>query len=276
MPTWLSECFTVEKPIIGMLHAPPLPGAPRYAGSWPDILNHVLWDADELVSGGIHGLILENYGDAPFFPRRVPPHVTASLTALAVAVKTRFNVPLGINVLRNDGQSALGIAVAAGAQFIRVNVLCGARVTDQGLIEAVAYDLLRERRALGADSIRILADVNVKHSAPLAPRSVADEVEDLLTRGGADAVIVTGAATGQAVDLVELQQVQQAVAGRAPVLVGSGVCASNIASLRPYADAFIVGSSLKHDSRPENPVDAQRVKALCNDQGTASRKRMTQ
>ncbi len=215
MPHWLSGCFGVEKPILGMLHAPPLPGSPRYAGSWPKVLDHVLRDAEALVSGGIHGLMLENYGDAPFFPHRVPAHVTANLTALAVAVKSRFDVPLGINVLRNDGQAALAVALSAGAQFIRVNILCGARVTDQGLIEAIAHDLLRDRRTLGAENIRILADVNVKHSAPLAPSSIADEVEDLLTRGGADALIVTGAATGQAVDLGELQQVHQAVAGRA-------------------------------------------------------------
>jgi membrane complex biogenesis BtpA family protein len=246
-----------------MLHAPPLPGAPRYAGTWSGVLDQVLRDAEALVSGGVQGLMLENFGDAPFFPGRVPAHVTAALTALAVAVKTRFAVPLGINVLRNDGLSALAVALAAGAQFIRVNVLCGARVIDQGLIQGIAHDLLRQRRTLGAEAIRILADVNVKHSAPLAVRPLAEEVDDLLSRGGADALIVTGAATGQAADLQELQQVRQAAAGRAPVFVGSGVTAENIAALLPHADGFIVGSSLKHGGRPENPVDLQRVRVLC-------------
>jgi membrane complex biogenesis BtpA family protein len=263
MATWLADYFAAEKPILGMLHAPPLPGSPRYAGIWSNVQEHVLRDAEALISGGVHGLMLENYGDTPFFPGRVPSQVTACLAVLARAVKSRFDVPLGINVLRNDGRSALAVALAAGAQFVRVNVLCGARVTDQGIIEGIAHDLLRERRTLDADSIRILADVNVKHSAPLAPRPIADEVEDLLTRGGADALIVTGAGTGKAADLAELQQVRQSAAGRAPVFVGSGVSIENIAVLRPDADAFIVGTCLKQGGRPENPVDPQRVRVLC-------------
>lgn len=262
MTTWISTCFGVEKPLIGMLHAPPLPGSPRYGGDWLAVRDHVLRDAEALVSGGLHGLLLENYDDAPFFPGRVPAHVAASLTALAVAVKGRFAVPLGINVLRNDGQTALAVAMAAEAQFIRVNILCGARLTDQGLIQGIAHDLLRDRRHLGADPIRILADVNVKHSAPLAIRPLEEEVNDLLSRGGADGLIVSGSATGQPVDRTELHQIHSAARGRAPVFIGSGVSAGTIANLLPHADAFIIGSSLKHDGRAEKPVDPQRVRAL--------------
>src|SRR5690606_13240725 len=114
------------------------------------------------------GLMLENFGDTPFYPRRVAAHTVAAMTAIAVEVRRQVDLPLGINVLRNDGLSALGIAAASGADFIRVNVLSGARVTDQGIVQGIAHDLLRERRWLGAESVKILADVNVKHSAPLA------------------------------------------------------------------------------------------------------------
>lgn len=262
MSHWLKDCFGVEKPLIGMLHAQPLPGSPRYGGSWQAVRDHVLRDAETLVAGGMHGLLLENYGDAPFFPGRVPTHVAACLTALAVQVRTAFDVPLGINVLRNDGCTALEVAQAAQAQFIRVNILCGARLTDQGVIEGIAHELLRLRRQLGADEVRILADVNVKHSAPLANRPIGDEVDDVLSRGLADALIVSGVATGKPADPAELLQVRTAAAGRAPVLVGSGVSAENIARLCPHADGFIVGSSLKPGGRIEQPVDLALVRSL--------------
>jgi membrane complex biogenesis BtpA family protein len=260
--TWLSKLFAAQKPLIGMLHVPPLPGSPCYGGNWPAVQDHVLRDAEALVSGGLHGLMLENYGDAPFFPGRVPAHVVASLTALAAGVRAQFDVPLGINVLRNDGQSALAVAQAVGAHFIRVNILCGARLTDQGVIQGIAHELLRDRRQLGAETIRILADVNVKHSAPLAARPIAEEIDDLLHRGGADGVIISGSATGKAADLAEVQRVHEAIAGRAPLIIGSGICAENLAAFLPHADAFIIGSSLKHEGRLENPIDVWRVEAV--------------
>lgn len=260
MKTWLANCFGVERPLIGMLHAPPLPGSPSYAGPWHAVRDFILKDAETLVAGGMHALLLENYGDVPFFPGRVPAEVAANLTALAVAVKQEFPVPLGINVLRNDGQTALAIALAAEAAFIRVNVLCGARLTDQGIVQGIAHDLLRDRARLRAEHIRILADVNVKHSVPLAARPLDEEVDDLLARGGADGVIVSGTATGKAADLDELAQVRRCALGWAPVFVGSGVSAENIAALLPLADAFIIGSSLK--AQIGQPVDPQRVRRL--------------
>ena len=168
----LPEWSNVAAPVIGMLHLPPLPGSARYDGDVGAAAACALRDADVLAAGGVHGLMLENYGDVPFFPGRVPAHVVAHMTAVACEVRRRFpGLPLGINVLRHDGRSALAVAHAAGAQFVRVNVLCGARVTDQGLLEGIAHDLLRDRSTLGArESVRIFADVDVKHSAPLAAR----------------------------------------------------------------------------------------------------------
>ena len=193
---WFPACFAgVTKPVIGMVHAPPLPGSPRYGGDPEAARDAMLRDAEALVKGGIDGLLLENFGDAPFWPRRVPAATVAHMTALAAELKRRFRVPLGINVLRNDGQSALAIAAAVGAQFIRVNVLCGARLTDQGLLEGIAAKLLRDRAALGASVVKIFADVNVKHSAPLAARPLDDEARELVERGGADGLIVTGPST---------------------------------------------------------------------------------
>jgi hypothetical protein len=253
---------TIPTPVIGMLHLQPLPGAPRFAGNFDAVREAMLADALALADGGVHGLMLENFGDNPFYPRRVPACVIANMTALAAEVRRTFaNLPLGINVLRNDGRSALAIAQAVGAAFIRVNVLCGARVTDQGVIQGIAHHLLRDRSRLGARAVAIMADIDVKHSAPLGVRAIDEEVRDLVERGGADAVIVSGAATGCAVDLEHLAVVRQA-AGGTPVWVGSGASAQNLGDLRAHAQGFIVGSALKHDGEAANPVDPQRVEAF--------------
>jgi membrane complex biogenesis BtpA family protein len=257
VPAWSS----IPRPVIGMLHLPALPGAPRYSGDLQAVTAAVLRDAEALASGGVHGLMLENFGDVPFYPRRVPAHVVAHMTAIASAVRARFDLPLGINVLRNDGQSALAVAQAAGAAFIRVNVLCGARVADQGVIEAIAHDLLRDRAMLGAINVRIFADVDVKHSAPLAARPLADDVADTLHRGLADALIVSGWGTGRPTDPADASAVR-AAAGTAPVLVGSGITAANVAEFLPHADGFIVGTAFKRGGDPSQPVDAGLVKDL--------------
>src|SRR3954451_6219557 len=145
-PSWAGR----RKIVIGMLHVPALPGAPMYRGELGAIRDAMLRDAEALASGGVHGLMIENFGDVPFYPDRVPAHVVAHLTALALEVRRNHpQLPLGINVLRNDGRSALAVAHASGANYIRVNVLCGARVTDQGVIQGIAHELLRDRAMLG-------------------------------------------------------------------------------------------------------------------------------
>ncbi|MBS0202693.1 MAG: BtpA/SgcQ family protein [Planctomycetes bacterium] len=260
----LPEWAGIKVPVIGMLHCPPLPGSHACRGDLDEILRFVLQDAQSLRDGGVNGLMLENFGDTPFHPDRVPAITVAAMTALACAVRQRVPLPLGINVLRNDGRSALAVAAASGASFIRVNVLCGARVTDQGLIQGIAHDLLCERANLGCSGIRILADVDVKHSAPLATRPLDIETRDLVERAHADAVIVSGHATGTATDLESLSIVSQA-AGAVPVFVGSGVNNENVASLmQSGARGLIVGSSLKCDGKLFNPVDTKRVGCLMN------------
>ncbi len=257
----MPEPFWVSKPLVAVLHAAPLPGSPRYGGQIQPILAAVLRDAEVLAEAGMDGLLLENFGDAPFFPGRVPAVTVAAMTALACEVRRRFDLPLGINVLRNDGQSALAIAAAAGAQFVRVNVLCGARVTDQGVIAGIAHDLLRDRAALGLARIRIFADVDVKHSAPMARRPIEEEADETLRRGGADGLLVTGTATGRAPEPGEVLAVRMAAQG-SPVLVASGLTPENLGGYARCADGFVVGTWLKRDGVTTNPVDPARARAL--------------
>jgi membrane complex biogenesis BtpA family protein len=258
----LNEWAGKSKVVIGMLHLAALPGSPLYGGSIAALREAILRDANLLAQGGVHGLMIENFGDTPFFPGRVPAHVVAHLTAIAAEVRRAVpKLPLGINVLRNDGLSALAVAHAVGASYIRVNVLCGARVADQGLLQGIAHELLRLRSELRSDSIRIFADVDVKHSAPLAERPIVDEVDDTLHRGMADALVVSGAGTGKPTDPDKVKLVKSA-AKNTPVFLGSGVTPQSLPTLLPHADGFIVGTYFKKDGVSTNAVDPKRVAEL--------------
>ena len=256
-PAWKGR----EKIVIGMLHLPALPGSPLGRLSLGKIRDLLLRDVEALDKSGVHGLMIENFGDVPFCPARVPAYVVAQITAMAMEARKASSLPLGINVLRNDGQSALAVAHAVGADFIRINVLCGARVTDQGTVQGIAHDVLRDRAMLQAANIRVFADVDVKHSAPLAARPLKDEVDDLLERALADAVIVSGAGTGKPTDPAKVAEVKRH-ARKAPVFIGSGATAKTIDELLPHADGFIVGTALKKGGVPTNAVEIARVREL--------------
>jgi hypothetical protein len=253
--------------LIGVVHLPAMPGDPAHeAGGFADAIEAARRDAAALAAGGADALIVENFGSAPFpkgTPEQpTPPHQIAAL-ALAVAACRETGLPVGVNVLRNDARAAVGIAAATGAAFVRVNVHVGACVTDQGVIEGRAFETLRYRRALGADRVAVLADVRVKHAAPLAERPVADEVADALARGRADAVVVTGRGTGAPVDRALLEEVR-AAAGDAPVVIGSGLRPDRVEALVPLADAALVGTWLKEGGDVRAPVDPARVRRLAD------------
>src|ERR1017187_3440250 len=111
--------------LIGMVHLAPLPGAPD-AGPLSETIAAAVRDAEPLAAAGFDAICIENFGDAPFYPRRVPRLTVSAMTAAVAAVAAKTQVPLGINVLRNDAESALAIAACVGANFIRVNILTGA------------------------------------------------------------------------------------------------------------------------------------------------------
>jgi membrane complex biogenesis BtpA family protein len=256
----LAELFRAPRPIVGVVHLQPLPGAPRAAGPLEAVLERARTDARALAEGGCDGLIVENFGDAPFLPGPVGPETVAAL-AVAARELASLGLPLGVNVLRNDARAALGIAAVTGARFIRVNVHTGVMATDQGLIEGRAHETLRLRRALGAD-VKVFADVQVKHAAPVGPRDVAQAVRDAVHRGLADAVIVTGPGTGQAVDLAELRAARAAAGPGTPLFAGSGVTAATAREVLALADGAIVGTAFERDGVSGNPVDVARVRAL--------------
>ena len=250
-----------ERTVVGMVHLVPLPGSPRWAGSMRDVLAAALADARALIDGGVDALLVENFGDAPFTPGRVEPATVAAMSVVAAEVRREFpRTRLGLNVLKNDARAALGVAAAVGAEFIRVNVHAGAVLADQGVVQSDAYSTLRDRRLLGVD-VAIVADVGGKHAVPLAPVETEQMARDLVHRGLADALVVSGAATGQATPLGEVKRVRSAVPD-VPLLIGSGVTAETAAELLSVADGLIVGTSVKRDGDVRQPVDRARVEKL--------------
>jgi uncharacterized protein len=246
-------------PIIGMVHLRALPGAPAHLGM-EDVLERARVDAEVLTAGGVDAIMIENFGDTPFFPDVVPPETIAALTRAVTEVRAVTKLPLGVNVLRNDARAALAIAAATGAAFIRVNVHTGAMLTDQGWIASRAHETLRARAAL-APAVAIMADVMVKHATPPAGLTIGDAARDTWLRGMADALIVSGAATGAAADPDRVLAVRRAIPD-APIFLGSGISAENAATLLQHADGAIVGSALQHDGKAGQPVDAARVEQL--------------
>lgn len=246
-------------PIIGMVHLRPLPGAPAFDGMGA-VLDAAGRDAAALADGGVDAVLVENYGDVPFHPDRVGPETVAAMTRAVLAVRDAADLPTGVNVLRNDARSALAVAAATGSSFIRVNVHTGAMLTDQGWITGRAHDTLRERTRLGVE-VAILADILVKHAVAPAGLDVADAARDTWERGLADALIVSGAATGQAVPMARLTAVRAAVPD-APLIIGSGLDEVNAAELAPLASGAIVGSAFQRDGRAGGGVDPDRVRRL--------------
>ena len=260
MASSLADVLGTPRALIGMVHLLPLPGSPRWGGSMAEVAERALADARALEAGGLHALLVENHGDAPFTAGRVDAATVAAMTAVISEIRRNVRLPLGVNVLKNDAQSALAIAAATSACFIRVNVHVGAVVGDQGIIQSEAYNTLRYRRLLGAD-VKIFADVQAKHGAPLAPVELEQEARDCVSRGLADALVVSGKATGEATPLEDVKRVRSAVRD-VPLLVGSGVTPDSVAELLSVADGAIVGTFLKRDGRLGNPVDPDRVKRL--------------
>jgi membrane complex biogenesis BtpA family protein len=262
--------------LIGVVHLPPLPGSARWGGSLRAVLDAAARDAEALAAAGFDGILVENYGDAPFTRGSVGPETIATMTSIVRRVRgIAPTTPLGVNVLRNDARAALAIALACEATMVRINVHVGARVTDQGVIEGEAHETLRYRRAIGAESVRLLCDVSVKHSAALAPRPVGEEAQELVERGLADAVLVTGSGTGAAVDTKELKDVTSALDASghpAPVYLASGVTVENLAKYRSAYGA-IVGSALRRSGRAGEPVDRDLAKAFVAAWNRARRER---
>lgn len=252
------RCF-----LFGMIHLEPLLEGPM---TLAEVEARALEDASTLAEAGFNAVMIENFGDAPFYPDKVPPHTIAGMTRIGHTIQSHFNTlgddapKIGINVLRNDASAALAIAAAIDGAFIRVNIHSGVMVTDQGLIEGKAHETCRYRTQIHP-TCNILADIHVKHAAPLVHRPLVQEAKELWQRAHADALILTGDRTGGSTDPTKVQNLRKALPD-CPLLVGSGVTPDQLLHLLPWCNGLIVGTWLKKDSILSNPIDLERAKRL--------------
>lgn len=245
-------------PLVGVIHLAPLPGSPGNTAAMTEIADLALRDMRTLESAGFDGLVIENIGDLPFTAGRVAAHTVAQMATISQQIIDTSNLPVGINVLRNDGLSAMAIAAACGARFIRVNVLCGATLTDQGIVHGIAHDLLRLQSELGAGDISLFADIQVKHAAPISLEPLPIHLADIRNRGGAAAFIVTGLATGYPPAVHDAKEIATLSAGT-PLFIGSGVTAANVCDYIPFAQGIIVGTSIRRDDVISQPIDGGKA-----------------
>lgn len=255
----IEDVFKTQKAVIGVIHLPPLPGSPLYNGAEVNsIVERALRDARALRDGGIDGILIENFWDMPYRRGRAEPSTIACMTAVAREVAKEVDVPLGINVLRNDAVAAIAIAKAVGGTFIRANAYIEVVVTDQGIVNPCAYKAQRAKRLYQALNVRVFADVHVKHGVPLAQRPVEVIAEEALTRGLADAIVLTGQSTGTPPSLTYVERVRARLPN-ATIIIGSGCNPENISVLFRLADAAIVGSYFRGGNLSA-PVDIDKVK----------------
>jgi uncharacterized protein len=227
-----------DKPVIGMIHLPALPGAPQNDKSMEELTQFAVIEATKLETAGLDGAIVENAGDAPFFRDKAPPVTTAAMAVIVGEVKRRTSLKIGVNILRNCCLEALSVAFAGRADFIRCNVVIGAYVTDQGIIQGCAAELARMRASLPR-RIHVFGDVHVKHSYPLFNVPIEDAARDLAERGGVDGVIVSGPRSSDAPSLETLKLVSEAV--ELPVIVGSGIDLHNVGDFYERSGGVILG-----------------------------------
>lgn len=249
-----------RKRLIGVVHLKALPGAPRFEGKLEAITQAAVADAIAYEKGGADAIFIENFGDVPFTKGAVGPETVAAMAAIGCEVRSAVSIPMGFNVLRNDALAGLALCAACGGRFVRINVHCGAMLTDQGLIEGQAFGTLRYRQRI-CPGAKIFADVLVKHATPLGNLTIEQAGRDALERGLADALIISGDGTGMAASLPQLERLRRTCPG-SPILIGSGITAENVGTYLRHADGVIVGSSLKEGGIIKNPVSTKRVRAL--------------
>lgn len=216
------------------------------------IIEGAVADATTLRDAGFDALIVENFGDAPFHADDVPDVTVAAMTAAVGEIAQAVDIPIGVNVLRNDAIAALAVATVTGASFIRVNVVSGTMFTDQGPIVGRAAEIAQARSAW-AHEVEVLGDVFVKHATPPAGQTLEAAAVDLWERGGVDGVVVSGTGTGAPTSLDDLRRVRD-VLPDAPLIVGSGATVDTAADLLEVANGLIVGSSLKAKDLSD-PID---------------------
>lgn len=256
-----NNLFSHSKPIIGVIHVGALPGTPAAAESVSELITRAAREAAIYRDGGLDAIMIENMHDVPYLRSSVGPEIVAAMTLIGQAVKIESKLPVGIQILAGANIEAMAAAHAAELDFIRAEGYVFAHVADEGWIESSAANLLRYRKLIGADRIRVWTDVKKKHSAHAITSDVTiGEMAETVEFMRGDVVIITGSATGKAPDIEDVKEARSHC--RLPIVLGSGIDADNLSSFYESADGFIIGSYFKIDGHWANTVDPQRIDKL--------------
>lgn len=256
----VKDMFGAERAVLGMIHLPPLPGAPYYGGSMNDVIEHALRDAETLAKNGVNSMIIENLGDYPYFPETEECETVAAMTRVALEIRKRYDMPLGINILRNSWKAAIAVAYLADCQFIRLNILTDAYVTDQGIITGAAHLATRYRKAIGADKVKFFCDIYAKHGGPIVKRDLTIVAGEMVHRGMADAIIISEGDSSMAPSLEKIEKVKNALPDT-PIFLGSGMSLKT-ADILKHVDGTVFGFGTKPSGDMNDPVDGPTVKAF--------------
>ncbi|MCK5686489.1 BtpA/SgcQ family protein [bacterium] len=253
------KLFVKNKVIIGMIHIGALPGTPGYCGNLNSVISNAIKEAEIYKKCGVDAIAIENMHDIPYLNGKVGPEITAAMSIIGYKIKQTTSLPCGIQILAGANSEAIASAFASGLDFIRAEGFVFSHIADEGLMNSCAGELLRYRKAIGADHIQIFTDIKKKHSS----HAITSDVDIAETAHAAeffksDGLIVTGIATGSTADVSEIITVKKAV--NLPVMIGSGVTIDNVECYLEVADALIVGSYFKVDGIWQNIIDPERVK----------------
>lgn len=256
-----SDLFQTRKPLVGVIHVGALPGTPASELSVDELTEIAVREAARYRDGGVDALMVENMHDVPYLRGGVGPEVVAALAVVARAVKSEARLPVGVQILAGANVESVAVAHAAGLDYVRVEAYAFAHVADEGLIQSSAAELLRFRKKIGAEHVRVWADVKKKHSshAITADVSLGETCAAVEFMRG-DAVIVSGSATGEPPRAADVKEAKSHC--RVPVLLGSGVSPENVAEFYEAADGFIVGSYFKEGGLWSNTVEPARVERM--------------
>src|SRR6185295_16815249 len=255
--------FSSPKPVVGVIHVGALPGTPRGTRSVAELVRSAREEAKVYRECGVDGVIIENMHDVPYLKGEVGPEIVAAMTAIGTEVKSECGLPVGLQILAGANIEAMAVAHAAGLDFIRAEGFAYAHIADEGLIQASAAKLLRYRKMIGAERVRVWADVKKKHSAHAITADVSlGQTAETVEFMGADCVIVTGSVTGEAPQLADVNEAKTHC--HLPIFLGSGISEANIDQFYSAADGFIIGTYFKVDGLWSNTVDPVRVTQFIN------------
>lgn len=253
------KLFNINKPVIGMIHVDALPGTPKHSRTPGQIIELAVKEAIIYKEAGVDAVAIENMHDVPYLKRECGPEIVSMMAIVGREIKAASGFPCGMQILAGANKEALAAAYSAELDFIRAEGFVFAHVGDEGLFESDAGELLRYRKQIGADSIKIFTDIKKKHSS----HALTADVDIVETAKAAefflsDGIIVTGNVTGEQPDVEEVKQVS--ALNDIPVILGSGINIENIGKYFDYADAFIIGTHFKKESNWTENVDKDKVK----------------